>query len=907
MENETNTQLSDALNGCDSTSGCCGGENALVGRRQFVKATGLTAAMMMAARSNVMAGPFEAAEIDHVIPADKKLSKDWIASLYARGEPLTATGDGLKYIGMPISGLCTGQVYLGGDGGLWYWNLTAAKDRKNNPKGARYMQPDVARSSRDQGFALRVGGKVHTLDANGFKSVKFTNQYPMGRVDYADESCPLNVQLEAYTPFIPLRRDESSYPVIVMRYTVTNHSPDSQEVAMAGWIDNSTNGSKGKKVCVYRELDGIATVECTADFEDANSMALGVFGKEKPELVDLAKTNPGPNGIFDSDAGPEDGAQAEMNPKRPALASIGRKFSLGPGESKTVSFAVSWRFPNVRYGTAFGVGPKSTSPGRNHYATVWPTAAEASSQVASRESELYDTSKKWIDTWYDSSLPYWFLERAFIPINCMQTQVAQRVYPRGNDTEIYNLEEGVRCCPGNCTHVWNYAQGLARVFPEIERECRDKIEYGLGFDESTGMIYFRYSMREGKNDRDDALDGTCGTIIRVLRESQMTTDYRFLESMWDRVKRSMDFVIKEWDPDEDGLLAGAQHNTLDEPWYGKVHWLINVYHAALKASAVMARQMNQPVVAERYERIVAKGAPAMVDLLWKEEFGYFIHIPGDADSEKHGSTNGCHIDQVLGESWLHEVGLDPILPKDKIRKSLQSLWKYNFAPNVGEFRKVMKNGRWYAAAGDAGLVMCSFPNGKIEPKSGKPSYAGYLNECMTGFEWQVAAHMIREGMVQEGLAIGKAIYDRYSPDARNPYNEVECSDHYSRAMASYGAYLAACGYRYDGPAGKLAFGPRLSPENFRAAFTTAEGWGRFSQKVDSGKQSAAVELHYGKLTLKEFTLDAVPETTASGANVKLAGNEIPATFGSNQGQYVLRFAEPVTVNAGQKLTFDYTS
>ena len=246
----------------------------------------------------------------------------------------------------------------------------------------------------------------------------------------------------------------------------------------------------------------------------------------------------------------------------------------------------------------------------------------------------------------------------------------------------------------------------------------------------------------------------------------------------------------------------------------------------------MARQMKQPQVAERYEQIVAKGAPAMVDMLWNEEFGYFVHKPGEPDDQKHGSTNGCHIDQVLGDSWLMNVGIESTLPQDKIRKSLQALWKYNFTPDVGAFRDVVKNGRYYAAAGDAGLVMCSFPNGKIEPKSGKESYAGYLNECMTGFEWQVAAHMIWEGMTEEGLAIGKAIYDRYQPAKRNPYNEVECSDHYSRAMASYGAFLAACGYRYDGPEGKLAFGPRLNPKNFRAAFTTAEGWGSFTQQVD---------------------------------------------------------------------------
>ncbi|MGJ8676697.1 MAG: GH116 family glycosyl-hydrolase [Akkermansiaceae bacterium] len=75
-----------------------------------------------------------------------------------------------------------------------------------------------------------------------------------GPFSAADSSCPVKVELEAYTPFIPLNRDESSYPVIAMRYTVTNSSSTSQEVAIAGWIDNNTNGTKGQKVNAYREL-----------------------------------------------------------------------------------------------------------------------------------------------------------------------------------------------------------------------------------------------------------------------------------------------------------------------------------------------------------------------------------------------------------------------------------------------------------------------------------------------------------------------------------------------------------------------------------------------------------------------------------------------------------------------------
>lgn len=875
-----------------------------VRRRDFLKTGGLAAAMLLAGRFKLMAGPFDAKDFDKIIPADKKLSKEWIASLYARGEALSAKKGELQYIGMPISGICTGQVYLGGDGRLWYWNLDASKDKKNNPKGHRYLKPDAAYSPISQGFALQVDGKTRTLDAEGFEKVSFTNQYPMGQVDYSDPQCPLSVHLEAYTPFIPLNRDESSYPVIVMRYTITNTASMSKEFGIAGWIESivdnkERSASGGKQTCAYRKFDDIATVECSADFEDADAMALGIFGKDSPDWVDLEKASPGAEGLFESSERLQNGSVSERELSAPSFASLGRRLTLEPGESKTVSFAVSWRVPHIRYGTAFGVGPKSTWPGSNHYATLWPTAAQAASQVASREGELYGKSRDWVNTWYDSSLPHWFLERAFIPINCMQTQMAQRVYPEGSDQEHYNLEEGVRCCPGNCTHVWNYAQGLARIFPEIERECREKVEYGLGFDDETGTVFFRYTNQEGPKGI-DAFDGTCGTIIRVLRESQMTTDYSFLAGIWDRVKVSMDHVIKKWDPEEDGLLAGAQHNTLDEPWHGQVHWLTNVYHAALKASAVMARQMNQPAVAARYERIVEKGAPAMVDLLWNEDFGYFIHKPPADEDKMHGSTNGCHIDQVLGESWLHELGLDPILPKDKVHKALQALWKYNFTPDVGAFRKVMTSGRYYAAEGDAGLVMCSFPFGKVEPKSGNKNYAGYLNECMTGFEWQVAAHMIREGMVEEGLAIGKAIYDRYRPEARNPYNEVECSDHYSRAMASYGAFLAACGYRYDGPEGKLGFGPKLSPENFQAAFTTAEGWGRFTQQVAAGKLKAGLELRYGKLALKEFSLDRVVGIAGRDVTGTLDGKPVGVSVEGKGDAYVLKIASGLAMKAGQR-------
>ena len=268
---------------------------------------------------------------------------------------------------------------------------------------------------------------------------------------------------------------------------------------------------------------------------DFGSIALGLLGEEKPDIVDIKRSEPGTSGLF---ASRQPNAKRDEVYERPfserGFASMGRNLTLKPGEEKTVSFALSWRFPNANYVTSFGRRPGAHDI--NFYSTLWPTASDAAGAVAAREKELYATTRTWVETWYDSTLPYWFLERTFVTLNCMQTQVAERLALQDG---MYNLDEGVNCCPGNCTHVWQYAQGLARIFPVIERECRDKVEYGKGFRPNDGSINFRHSIQPFKT----AIDGQCGTILRVLRESQMTADYRFLESIWDRTRLSMDHVI----------------------------------------------------------------------------------------------------------------------------------------------------------------------------------------------------------------------------------------------------------------------------------------------------------------------------------------------------------------------------
>jgi hypothetical protein len=65
--------------------------------------------------------------------------------------------------------------------------------------------------------------------------------------------------------------------------------------------------------------------------------------------------------------------------------------------------------------------------------------------------------------------------------------------------------------------------------------------------------------------------------------------------------------------------------------------------------------------------------------------------------------------------------------------------------------------------------MCTFPRSDWDYDKAKgkgPDWAaGYFNECMNGFEYQVAGHLIAEGMLLEGLAVTRAVHDRITPAA----------------------------------------------------------------------------------------------------------------------------------------------
>ncbi|MEI7954380.1 MAG: hypothetical protein WCJ66_04340 [Verrucomicrobiota bacterium] len=122
-------------------------------------------------------------------------------------------------------------------------------------------------------------------------------------------------------------------------------------------------------------------------------------------------------------------------------------------------------------------------------------------------------------------------------------------------------------------------------------------------------------------------------------------------------------------------------------------------------------------------------------------------------------------------------------------------------------------------------------------------------------------------------------------------------------MVAFGVFLTVCGYPYHGPQGRLGFAPRISPDNFKAAFITAEDWGTFTQLATSGKQRAQLALHQGSLCLRTIALGIVGSRPPSTCVLVVASKPLAADLTLLPGQAEVHFAE-IVLKAGDTLQLE---
>ena len=697
-----------------------------------------------------------------------------------------------------------------------------------------------------------------------FSDSRMWAEYPFVYVELVDDELPVRVLLEAYTPFIPHEPDDSGLPLAVLTYTVQNTGDSDLDVTVAGSMLNAVGFTGvgdfgwvkpegfGGNVNRFTQEAGLRGVSFTSGKHPEDSLLYGSMSLVTTERDVTVKPNWYRSGWWDNlrefwDDLASDGLLTDHGYESPSeegktdVGSLGAVKTVGPGEAVDFTFLVSWHFPNrvgnwnQRIGDC-GCGAVA----RNRYAARFSDAWDVCMYYVKHRDRLDDLSRAFRDALYGSTLPVHVVDAVASNITVIRSSTCFWLED-GAFLAYEGCFDDAGCCSGNCTHVWNYEQTLAHLFPSLARNMREtEFRHETGSD---GKMSFRaYNVFPGTRSWDSveaASDGQCGAVMRLYREWKLCGDTGWMMGLWPKARLALDYACRTWDLDGDGVTEAKQHNTYDISFYGPNPLSGVMFLGALKAGVHLAEASGDYDAAERYRTLYERGRVNLDRAIWGGD--YYVQRLDDVDAYKYQHGVGCLSDQLLGQLNASLMGLGYLLPPKHVKKAIHSVYRNNFKEGFDEHDNTQ---RTYALNDEAGLLLCTWPMG------GRPSLPFvYSHEVWTGVEYHVASHLISEGYVDEGLALVKAVRDRHDGVRRNPWNEVECGHHYARSLSSWGLLLALSGFTCDAVEKEVSFQPRINAAEFSCFWSTGGAWGTYTQTVDrdTGERRWSVEALHGSL------------------------------------------------------------
>jgi uncharacterized protein (DUF608 family) len=813
-------------------------------------------------------------------------------------------------ISFPLGGIGTGSIGLAGNGRLIDWEIfnrpnkgsyngfthfAVKAEDENRVIDARVLNGDLhppytgeVGNILYQGFGFGPS-RYSMAGVPHFKDVEFIGEFPIARLIFKDEKFPGVIEMTAFNPFIPLNDRDSSIPGAFFDIKITNTSLRPLNFTLALSIANPLKGGVNnfKKLnqfsIIHLETNQIklddpeyGDLSIATDAKDTSYQEYWYRGNWFDELEvfwkDFSRLGKFHNRRYNA-----------IRDKGNDTATLAAHVKLDPGESRSIHFVIAWNFPNMYNYWNPEPNLAKQKIWKNYYSTLFKDSLESAVYSLNEWDRLFNETLVFKEALFNSTLPEVVIDAISANLSILKSPTCLRL----EDGSFYGFEgchSFSGCCEGSCIHVWNYAYALPFLFPNLERSMRE-LNYKYNQREDGG-ITFRLQLplgRERWNFR-PCVDGQFGEVFKVYREWKISGDNEWLKSMWNYVKKAIEFAWSPtnedlWDADKDGVIEGRQHHTLDMELFGPNSWLTGMYLLALKAAYKMADYVGDKEFAEECLRLFNSGKRWMNENLFNGE--YFIqkidlkdksilekysekdtttligsttvdaYWDNESQEIKYQISEGCEIDQVLAQWHSDLIGLGEIFDEDKLGKALKSIYKYNFKKPIRDFFNPC---RLFCLNDEAGVVICEWPENKIRPKVPIP----YAQETMPGFEYQFAAQLIKRGMVEEGLEVIRAIRDRYDGKKRNPWNEFECGSNYARSMASYSLLLVFSGFEYDMREGLIGFSPidvKSDTSSYKIFWCLNTGWGIFEKKDNIIR----LEVLCGKLKIKTFKSNLIED------------------------------------------------
>lgn len=825
--------------------------------------------------------------------------------------------DHLLRITLPLGGIGTGTVSLGGRGNLRDWEIVNRPAKGFTPGPAFFAlwakapgQPAVTKAMEGPidpaEYEGASGSPAQNHGLPRFRKASFAAAYPLGQVLLSDPEVPLGVTMQAFNPLVPTDADSSGIPVAIVRFVLHNRGARPVEAAVCAVMPNFV-GMDGSQIppatgCAgnLNELrDGgifMRSAGVPAQAEQWGTMALALAQERGGPRMRVshrtawAKLSWGDSLLDFWDDFSADGA-IEERAHGPGVdmptASLAARVTVKARDSIAVTFLVAWHYPNRMTWTPApatatgapqescdcgdgGCRPKS-DPNRigNHYATRFQDAWAVVEHVRSRIGELEERTVAFVRALASSDLPEVVKEAALFTLPALRSQTSFRL-ESGELVGFEGCGDRQGCCHGSCTHVWNYEVATAFLFGSLSRSMRE-IEFGHAVHDN-GLMSFRVNLplSRAREYQGAAADGQMGCFIKLFRDWQLSGHTDMLRRLWPQVRRAMEFawIPGGWDADRDGVMEGCQHNTMDVEYYGPNPQMQGWYLGALRACEEMARAVGDEGFAQSCRSVFEQGSRWTDRHLWNGEYyEHEIRPPMKPEAIAAGLRVG--MGAANWEDPELQLGAGCLVDQ-LVGQELAHVAGLGYLLDPAHVKKALKSilkhntrhgffghfnhMRSYALGEESAMLMASYPRGR-RPRRPFP----YYNEVMTGFEYAAAVHMVYEGMRREGLERIAAIRERYDGRRRSPFDEAECGHYYARAMASWAAIPALTGFHYSAVEQRMRFA--AAPGNH--FWSTGDAWGTCRIAKSAGGFVARLSCLGGRVSIRKLDLDGVGSATAA--------------------------------------------
>lgn len=839
--------------------------------------------------------------------------------------PRVFSGRHLARISCPLGGIGTGGIGLGGRGNLQDWQIFNRPDIGNSldyafpslwVKAGEVSPYSVVLERRllppydlgQQGLGLSsVPGLPRLAEAN------FIGAFPISRIEFEDRDCPVNIALEAFSPFQPLDTDASGLPCALLTYEIHNPGSATAEVVVAWSISNpvGTSANRTNAPRSATSLSGLFMTDPSLADDDPmqGSFVLAALHAEGASPQILPNWRGGswfiPPYHFWFDGFSKTGNLG--TPQEPAspVGSVSLRQIIPPGGTRSFRFLLAWHFPNRTPEGCGWAAPKGYEKALlgNYYCTQHKDAWAVAEHVSAHLPELEQKTRAFVALLKRSTLPGAVKDAASANLSTLVSNTGFRIA----DGSFHGFEgcgDHKGRGHGSCTHVWNYEVATQFVFPSLARSMRE-ISFGYATD-AEGHMDIRHKLPLGyEHEELAAADGQMGQIVKLYLDWILLGDDDWLRSQWPTAKRALSFAWQPggWDEHKSGVMDGVQHNTYDVAFFGPNPMCGTWYLAALRGMAQMADAMNDPDLANECRRMFEQGSHWIDANLFNGEY-YIQRIraippdkiaPGLLESTASKDTvhppfqlgDGCFVDQLIGQHMATIAGLGELLDSSKIRKSLESIYRYNYKRTLIHHTNVL---RTYALNDEAAVVICDFTKG-TRPEV--PMF--YYAEAWSGLEYSTATLMITHGMVEEGLEFIHNVRLRFDGEKANPYDETEYGRHYARPMASWAAIPMLSGFHYDARTHRMELAPRLNAGSFESFWSAPAAWGSFKRTP----HALTLTPESGVITISE--LRVVPAFPTGDLKVTGGVAEIAHTASLRDNGVLVKFFSPLKVDSTRPL------